>query len=70
MNGCRADDTIVHGAKGDHARVEIGPALAANQADLRKRGRTVEVIPGADHVSAMHAAVVLPILTRWRPAIG
>jgi pimeloyl-ACP methyl ester carboxylesterase len=60
-----ADDTIVYGAKWDNARVEIGPALAANRAELEKQGWTVEVIPGADHMSAMHAAVVLPILLDW-----
>jgi pimeloyl-ACP methyl ester carboxylesterase len=65
-----ADDTIVYGAKWDHARVEIGPALATNKADLEKRGWTVEVIPAADHMSAMHAAVVLPILTRWMSKTG
>lgn len=59
------DDTIVYGAKWDHARVEIGPPLAANKAELEKRGWTVEVIPGADHMTAMHSAVVGPILARW-----
>jgi pimeloyl-ACP methyl ester carboxylesterase len=60
-----ADDTIVYGAKWDHARVEIGPALAANKDELERQGWTVEVLEGKDHMSAMHAAVVLPILREW-----
>jgi pimeloyl-ACP methyl ester carboxylesterase len=60
-----AEDTIAYGVKWAHARVVIGPALAANEAELRKRGWTVEVLAGKDHMSAMHAAVVLPILLRW-----
>lgn len=60
-----ADDTIVYGAKWDHARVQIGPALAANRAELERRGWTVEVLESKDHMSAMHAAVVLPILRKW-----
>jgi pimeloyl-ACP methyl ester carboxylesterase len=65
-----ADDTIVYGAKWDHARVEIGPALAANKSALERRGWTVEVLPGADHMTAMHAAVVVPMLTGWLAETG
>jgi pimeloyl-ACP methyl ester carboxylesterase len=60
-----ADDVIVYGAKWDHARVDIGPALAVHRAELETRGWTVEVIPQKDHLSAMHAAVALPILRSW-----
>jgi pimeloyl-ACP methyl ester carboxylesterase len=60
-----ADDVIVYGAKWDHARVDIGPALAAHRAELQERGWTVQVLPAKDHLSAMHASVVLPILRDW-----
>jgi pimeloyl-ACP methyl ester carboxylesterase len=53
-----ADDVIVYGAKWDHARVDIGPALAANTEELEANGWRVEVLPGKDHLSAMHAGVV------------
>jgi pimeloyl-ACP methyl ester carboxylesterase len=53
-----ADDVIEYGAKWDHARVDIGPALAANKDELEARGWRVEVLPGKDHMSAMHAEVV------------
>jgi hypothetical protein len=60
-----ADDVIVYGARWGHARVDIGPALAANRKELEARGWTVEILPGKDHMSAMHAAVVLPLLREW-----
>jgi pimeloyl-ACP methyl ester carboxylesterase len=60
-----ADDTIAYGAKWDYAHIEIGAALQSNKVVLEKNGWTVKVIPGADHLSAMHAAVVLPILLDW-----
>jgi pimeloyl-ACP methyl ester carboxylesterase len=61
-----ADDVIEYGAKWDHARVDIGPALAANEEELEATGWRVEVLPGKDHMSAMHAAVVLPLLKTWQ----
>jgi pimeloyl-ACP methyl ester carboxylesterase len=60
-----AEDVIVYGERWDHARVDIGPALAAHRAELEADGWTVEVLPGKDHMSAMHAAVVVPILQNW-----
>jgi pimeloyl-ACP methyl ester carboxylesterase len=53
-----ADDVIVYGAKWDHARVDIGPALAAHREELERKGWIVHVIDKADHMSAMHATVV------------
>jgi hypothetical protein len=58
------DDEIVYGPRWDDAVVSIGPALAANRDRLIELGWTVELVPG-DHLSAMHAARVLPILTGW-----
>ncbi|MEV6847891.1 alpha/beta hydrolase [Actinoplanes sp. NPDC051411] len=53
-----ADDVIEYGARWDHARVEIGPALARNQDELERKGWIVRIIDNADHMSAMHAPVV------------
>jgi pimeloyl-ACP methyl ester carboxylesterase len=53
-----ADDVIEYPAKWDHARVDIGPALARNQEELERRGWSVQLIANADHMSAMHAPVV------------
>lgn len=57
-------DEIVYGPRWDDAVVTIGPALAANRDELTELGWSVELVPG-DHLSAMHAARVLPILTGW-----
>jgi pimeloyl-ACP methyl ester carboxylesterase len=53
-----ADDVIQYPAKWDNARVDIGPALAANRKELERRGWTVHVIDNADHMTAMHHEVV------------
>jgi pimeloyl-ACP methyl ester carboxylesterase len=60
-----AHDNITYGAKWDNAYVAIGDALSRNRDELTKRGWTVELIPDTDHVSAMQATRVLPILTPW-----
>ena len=60
-----ADDTVTYGPKWGDVRVAIGEPLARHRAELASRGWAVELIPGADHMSAMGAATVLPILTRW-----
>jgi pimeloyl-ACP methyl ester carboxylesterase len=60
-----ANDNITYGAKWDNAYVAIGEALSRHRDELAKRGWSVEVIPGADHMSAMHATTVLPILIPW-----
>jgi pimeloyl-ACP methyl ester carboxylesterase len=60
-----ANDNITYGPKWDNAYVAIGEALTRHRDELTKRGWTVEVIPRADHMSAMHATTVLPILIPW-----
>jgi pimeloyl-ACP methyl ester carboxylesterase len=60
-----ADDTVTYGPKWGDIRVAIGEPLARHRTDLAAMGWTVEVIPGADHLSAMGAGTVLPILTPW-----
>jgi len=53
-----ADDVIRYGAKWEHARVDIGPALAAHEEELKAGGWEVAVLPGKDHLTAMHDEVV------------
>jgi pimeloyl-ACP methyl ester carboxylesterase len=57
-----AEDNIRYGAKWDSAYVAIGEALSAHRDDLIAQGWRVELIPDADHLSAMRSATVLGIL--------
>jgi pimeloyl-ACP methyl ester carboxylesterase len=59
------NDNITYGPKWDNAYVAIADALSEHREELTKRGWTVELIPGTDHMSAMQAAMVLPILGPW-----
>ena len=63
-----ADDNITYSPKWGDAYVAIGEPLSRHHDELTTRGWRVEVIPGADHMSAMHAATVLPILSPWLKA--
>ncbi|GAA2660487.1 hypothetical protein GCM10010436_93210 [Paractinoplanes durhamensis] len=58
-------DTIVYGPKWGDTVVDIVGPLIANQTALTTAGWRVEIIPAADHMAAMQAAVVLPLLTDW-----
>lgn len=60
-----ANDNITYGPKWDNAYVAVADALRGNRDELVKRGWTVELIPDTDHMSAMHATTVLPIVTPW-----
>lgn len=60
-----ADDNITYGPKWDNAYVPIADGLREHRAELVERGWTVELIPDADHMSAMQARNVLPILIPW-----
>jgi pimeloyl-ACP methyl ester carboxylesterase len=63
-----ADDNITYGPKWGNAYVAIGEPLLRHRDELVNRGWTVEVVPDADHMRAMHAATVLPILLPWLTA--
>jgi pimeloyl-ACP methyl ester carboxylesterase len=56
------DDNITYGPKWDSAYVPIGESLSAYRDELNARGWRVELIPGADHMSAMRSATALAIL--------
>ena len=58
-------DQIDYGPKWGGVRVRIGEPLAAHQRELVAAGWDVRVLPGLDHLSAMHSAVVVPLLTAW-----
>ena len=60
-----ANDNIAYGANWDNAYVAIADALREHRDEVTKRGWAVELIPDTDHMSAMQAARVLPILTPW-----
>lgn len=60
-----ARDNIAYGPQWDSARVAIADALSGHRDELVERGWTVELVPDADHLSAAHAATVLPILIPW-----
>jgi pimeloyl-ACP methyl ester carboxylesterase len=60
-----ADDNITYGPKWDNAYVPIADGLREHRDELVERGWTVQLIPGADHMSAMQARNVLPILIPW-----
>ena len=61
-------DTIVYGAGWDDAVVDIAGPLIANRDELIAQGWAVEIVPGADHMSAMRVERVLPILLPWLAA--
>jgi pimeloyl-ACP methyl ester carboxylesterase len=64
-------DLIAYGAQWDDAVVDIAGPLIARRDELTARGWVVEIVPGADHMSAMQADRVLPILRPWlRRVIG
>jgi pimeloyl-ACP methyl ester carboxylesterase len=60
-----ANDNIAYGPKWDDAYVAIAEPLAAHRDELIELGWSVHLIPDTDHMSAMQAVNVLPILTAW-----
>jgi pimeloyl-ACP methyl ester carboxylesterase len=63
-------DNIAYGPQWDSAYVPIGESLERHRDELRERGWTVELVPDADHIVAMQAATVLPILVPWLTTAG
>ena len=49
---------------GTTCRYIAGP-LIANRDELTAHGWSVEIVPGADHMSAMQVERVLPIFLPW-----
>lgn len=65
-----ADDRIDYGPQWGNVQVRIGEPLAMHKETLLKAGWDVEVLPGLDHLSAMHSSVVLPLLAGWLQKAG
>jgi pimeloyl-ACP methyl ester carboxylesterase len=58
-------DEIEYGEQWGNTRVRLAGPLVEHRAELEARGWDVEVLDGLDHMGAMHAARVLPILRPW-----
>lgn len=65
-----AEDQIDYKPVWGGVRVSIGEPLARHQAALTKAGWDVRVLPGLDHLGAMHSSVALPILAGWLQKTG
>ena len=65
-----ADDQIDYGPDWGNVQVRIGAPLAEHADALTAAGWDVRVLPGLDHMGAMHSAVVLPILQSWLAEAG
>ncbi|UZX02100.1 alpha/beta hydrolase [Arthrobacter sp. CDRTa11] len=65
-----AEDSIDYSPQWGGVQVKIGEPLARHEAELREAGWDVHVLPGLDHLGAMHSSVVLPILKDWLPKVG
>ncbi|HAG58596.1 MAG TPA: alpha/beta hydrolase [Arthrobacter bacterium] len=65
-----AEDQIDYKPVWGGVRVAIGEPLARHKGALTTAGWDVRVLPGLDHMGAMHSAVVLPILTDWLQNAG
>lgn len=65
-----ADDHIDYSPQWGGVQVRIGEPLARHQEELIAAGWDVQVLPGLDHLGAMHSSVVLPLLTGWLRKVG
>lgn len=65
-----AEDRIDYGPAWGNVQVRIGEPLVTHSGALAEAGWDVEILPGLDHMSAMHGSIVLPILTGWLQKVG
>lgn len=63
-------DQIDYGPDWGGVQVKIGEPLAEHEKALVKAGWDVRVLHGLDHLSAIHSAVVLPIIADWLETVG
>ncbi|WP_027927912.1 alpha/beta fold hydrolase [Amycolatopsis benzoatilytica] len=61
-------DRIVYAERWGGVTVDIAGPMVRERLELQARGWTVEVLPGLDHMGAMQAAVVLPVVRPWLEA--
>jgi pimeloyl-ACP methyl ester carboxylesterase len=64
------DDEIVYGAEWGGVTVRIAPPLREHQMELEAQGWTVRLLPGRDHIGAMHSDVAVPLLASWLRAVA
>jgi pimeloyl-ACP methyl ester carboxylesterase len=60
-----ADDEIAYGAQWGDVTVRIAQPLVEHGAQLEAEGWTVRLLPGRDHITAMHRDIALPLLAGW-----
>ncbi|ACQ79818.1 conserved hypothetical protein [Beutenbergia cavernae DSM 12333] len=60
-----ADDDISYGPDWGGVRVPIAETLRRTAPELEAAGWSVRLLDGLDHLGAMHADVVLPLLSEW-----
>lgn len=65
-----ANDQIDYSEQWGGVRVSIGEPLAKHRDELVAAGWDVQVLPGLDHLGAMHSSVVLPLLGAWLRKVG
>jgi pimeloyl-ACP methyl ester carboxylesterase len=65
-----AEDKIDYSPQWGGVTVRIGEPLAAHRDELTAAGWDVRVLPGLDHLGAMHSSIVLPILVGWLRKVG
>lgn len=65
-----SEDQIDYSPQWGGVRVSIGEPLARHRDALIAAGWDVQVLPGLDHLGAMHSSVVFPILTGWFRKVG
>ncbi|WP_328607358.1 alpha/beta hydrolase [Amycolatopsis sp. NBC_00345] len=58
-------DRIEYGERWGGVTVDIAGPFETRRAELAERGWTVEVLDGLDHMTAMQATAVLPVLRPW-----
>ena len=59
------NDDIDYGPRWNNAHVAIGSAVRRNSRRLAELGWTVHILDGLDHMQAMQAAQILPIVEPW-----
>lgn len=58
-------DNIQYGERWGNTLVSIGAPLATNKPSLERLGWTVQLLDGLDHMQAMQAAQILPVVEPW-----
>ncbi|MDX6261099.1 MAG: hypothetical protein QOH84_2787 [Kribbellaceae bacterium] len=58
-------DNIQYGERWGNTLVSIGTAVADNRTELERLGWTVHLLDGLDHMQAMQAAQILPVVEPW-----